>query len=592
MKNRFLMTFASRVQTLFARSRLAAILAVFSLVALPTTLAAQPALSLYGVVKDTSGGALPGIKVSAVSDASGVTIIVTTDGAGAYRVESIPPGTWNVSFAGNGFDTAPHSVELKTDPVALNVTLATSGLSLAANPQAGQQGQQMPNMPNMPAGPAPTSADSQVNPDRAPTPDDITDPKALAYIRALEARVANLETYAVMSVPETRTKRIEVYVDANSNEYDHPVPGAKKVVTYQRERVYRRAEINEKVGAILADQADKSVAVGVSGAIMPAGSLQAGGPKGPAAGKAYDLASADITFAARVAQNTTFFADLVGLTGPTPDSQIPSLTLLNSYTARLNRQNEVDVREAWIKTELFHQSLGISAGRLDLTNYFDRNAGANDETRQFLSDALVNNPVLGLTSNGAGVAVVYDPKRTFNVKFGFQQNNINSPNLSNSIAVLGEVGYVARIPGLQTGNYRVWVRTDNTLGGHKNATGLSFDQALTDHVMLFGRFGYGYVAGNTNLTNNIPNGNMLFYSGGLQVQKKFVLNPGDAWGIGYAQTNYVSGLARENLGEVYYNFQLTERLRMSPRVQFVRELRFGQAPTSYLLPGLRMQVAF
>jgi hypothetical protein len=187
---------------------------------------------------------------------------------------------------------------------------------------------------------------------------------------------------------------------------------------------------------------------------------------------------------------------------------------------------------------------------------------------------------------------VYDPKRTINFKFGFQQNNINSPSLSQSIAVLGEVGYVMRPPGLQTGNYRVWVRTDNTLGGHKNGTGLSFDQALTDHVMLFGRFGYGYVPGNVNLTNNIPAGNMLFYSGGLQLQKRFVLYPGDAWGIGYAQTNFTSGAARENLGEIYYNFQLTERLRLSPRIQYVRESRAGAITTGYVLPGMRLQVAF
>ena len=560
------------------------ILVVFS----GQTLRADSTRTISGVVKDTSGAVMPGVTVHAMSHATGVALHTVTDNTGLYRFETVVPGSWEISFAGKGFETAQKVVQLDTEFAVFNVTLGI-GASAQGGAQGGQPTPQMPNMPNMPqAGAVPAPQLPQEL-----TEEEMNDPKALlAHLRMLEARIVTLETYAVMSVPETRTKRIEVYVDSNSNEYDHPVPGAKKVVTYQRERVYRRAEINEKMAAILQEQSDKSVAVGVSGAIMPTGSLQTQGPQGPASGRVYDLASADITFAARVAQNTTFFADLVGLTGPTPDSQIPSLTLLNSYTARLNRQNEVDVREAWIKTELFHQSLGISAGRLDLTNYFDRNAGANDETRQFLSDALVNNPVLGLTSNGAGVAVVYDPKRTINFKFGFQQNNINSPNLSQSIAVLGEVGYVMRPPGFQTGNYRVWGRTDNTLGGHKNGMGLSFDQALTDHFMLFGRIGYGYVPGNFNLTNNIPNGNMLFYSGGLQVQKRFVVNPGDAWGLGYAQTNFTSGLARENLGEIYYNFQLTERLRLSPRIQYVRESRSGASPTGYILPGLRMQVAF
>jgi len=390
----------------------------------------------------------------------------------------------------------------------------------------------------------------------------------------------------VLSIPETRTKRIEVYVDSNSNEYDEPRPGTKKVVTYQRERVYRRQSIDEKIEAALSGESEKSVAVGVSAAIMPTGSIQPNGPKGPAAGRVYDLASADISFAARIAQNTVFYADLVGLTGTTPDSEIPALTLLNSYTARLDTSNRINLREAWVRTELFHQSLAINAGRLDLTSFIDRNAAANDETKQFLSDALVNNPVLGLASNGAGVAIVYDPKRTFNFKVGFQQNDPSALNLSKSIITLGEFGYFVRPPFLQGGNYRIWGRTDNTLGGHKDAVGLSFDQGITDNVMLFGRFGYGYVA------NNVQNGNMLFYSGGLQIQKKFVFFPGDAWGLGYAQTNLTSGAARENLGEVYYNFQLTERLRLSPRVQYVREHRFGAPITGYILPGMRLQVAF
>jgi hypothetical protein len=41
-----------------------------------------------------------------------------------------------------------------------------------------------------------------------------------------------------------------------------------------------------------------------------------------------------------------------------------------------------------------------------LTNYFDHNVAANDETSQFISDALVNNPALGLAINGVGATVL------------------------------------------------------------------------------------------------------------------------------------------------------------------------------------------
>ena len=523
---------------------------------------------------------MPGVTVHLTNRLTSEARNAVTDETGHYLFEGVVTGPWDVSFTGNGFETKGNLVRVGESPAVFNATLAVS----AAVPEP-PQGTQAPNMANMPG----MSAEPAQAPDLGNelTEAEVSDPKALvAYIKALEERIAYLESSTVLSEPETRVKRIEVYVDADSNEYDHPVAGTKKVVTYQRERVYRRQTINEKIEEALSAEGEKAVAVAVSGAIMPTGSIQSRGPTQPADGKVYDLASADISFAARVGQYTSFYADLVGLTGPTPDSEINGLTLLNSYTARLTTQNAINLREAWLRTELFRQSLAISAGRLDLANYFDRNTVANDETSQFLSDALVNNPTLGLFSNGAGVSVVYDPRRSYTFKLGFQQNDQSILNLSKSIITLAEAGYFMRPPGLQGGNYRVWLRTDNSLGSHKNAAGLSFDQKLTDHLAAFGRVGFGYVV------NNVANGNMWFYSGGTQVQKRLVFFPGDTWGFGYALTYLTSGAAREHLGEAYYSFQLTERLALSPRVQFVREINAASGNASYVLPGLRLQAAF
>src|SRR5262249_50920261 len=163
-------------------------------------------------------------------------------------------------------------------------------------------------------------------------------------------------------------------------------------VTYQRERVYRRQWLSEKLETAFADENAKRIAVGVSAASVTQFAAQTKGNHAEARDHAYQLSSADLLFSAGLAQYTSFFADVVGLSGAPPDAEIHGLTLLNSYTARLVRQNEVNVREAWLRTELFTQRLAISAGRLDLTNYFDRNAVANDETSQFISDGLVNNP--------------------------------------------------------------------------------------------------------------------------------------------------------------------------------------------------------
>jgi hypothetical protein len=338
----------------------------------------------------------------------------------------------------------------------------------------------------------------------------------LARIKTLEQRIADLESGTVLSEPETRVKRIEVYKDKNGVEYDEPKEGATKTVTYQRERVYRRQWLSEKLEQAFADQESKNIAVGVSAASITQFAAQTSGPTSEFNKHAYQLASADLFFTAGLAQYTSFFADIVGLSGAPPDAEIQGLTLLNSYTARLVRQNEVNVREAWMRTELFSQKLAISAGRLDLTNYFDRNAAANDETSQFVSDALVNNPMLGLAANGAGVVGVFDAKNGFAFKAGLQQSNNDATNLSESLYTLAEADYLTHIPGLTVGNYRLWFRNDNSAARTRNGVGVSLDQGLTNKFGLFGRWGSAETDFSTRDT---------FWSAGFQIQNGAVFNP-------------------------------------------------------------------
>jgi len=403
----------------------------------------------------------------------------------------------------------------------------------------------------------------------------------LDRIKVLEQRLSDLESGTVLSEPETRVKRIEVYVDKNGNQYDQPVEGANKTVTYQRERVYRRQWLSEKFEQAFADQDSKKITLGVSAASITQFAKQTTGDPAQANRHAYQLASADLLFSAGLAQYTSFFADIVGLSGAPPDAEIHGLTLLNSYTARLVRQNEVNVREAWLRTELFSQRLAISAGRLDLTNYFDRNAAANDETTQFISDGLVNNPTLGLATNGAGVAGVFDPKNGFAFKAGLQQSNNDATNLSQSMYSLAEVDYVARPPGLSEGNYRVWFRNDNSAERNRSAVGISVDQKLTAIFGLFGRYG----------TAEAVSGRDHFYSAGFQVQNGFVFNPLDVWGVGYAQTVLETG-DRERLAEGYYNFKISEKLRLSFHVQHVFESPAGATSAGFLVPAVRLQARF
>ena len=71
---------------------------------LPATVYAQSAIT--GVVKDSSGGVLPGVNVEAASDALIEKVkAVTTDGSGVYRIIDLRPGTYIVTFTLPGFQT-------------------------------------------------------------------------------------------------------------------------------------------------------------------------------------------------------------------------------------------------------------------------------------------------------------------------------------------------------------------------------------------------------------------------------------------------------------------------------------------------------
>jgi hypothetical protein len=403
-----------------------------------------------------------------------------------------------------------------------------------------------------------------------------------SQIDDLRSRLDELESTAVLSEPETRVRRIEVWVDENGTQYDQEMPGTEMVVTYQRERVYRRQLVNEKIEAALDDAAANSVEVGVDAAITLQHAQQDTGPDSIADGNTYQLASADLFFTAGIAQYTVFFADIVGLSGTPPDAEIQGLNLLNGYTARLVNQNELNLREAWLMTELVDQKLMLTAGRVDLTAFFDHNAVANDESSQFLSDPLVNNPMLGLSENGAGLAAVFDPRNGFSAKFGYQQSSSTATNLSDSLFYLAEVSQLFNPFGLGEGNYRVWYRKDNSSGVNRTGMGVSIDQRVSPGVVLFARYG----AAETDIEDDDR-----FYSAGLELHNALTFNPDDYWGMGVARTELATN-DQELLLESYYKFQMTEKLTMTVHLTHVTEEPVGAEETSYFVPGLRVQASF
>src|SRR5882762_7443191 len=91
----------------------------------PVVASAQTS-TIAGTVKDPSGLVLPGVTVEAASPALIEKVrSVSTDGSGQYKIISLRPGTYTVTFTLPGFNTVKRdNVELTSDFTAqLNIEM-------------------------------------------------------------------------------------------------------------------------------------------------------------------------------------------------------------------------------------------------------------------------------------------------------------------------------------------------------------------------------------------------------------------------------------------------------------------------------------
>ena len=407
----------------------------------------------------------------------------------------------------------------------------------------------------------------------------------------LEERLMELESKAVLSEPELIVKQKDIWVCDDGQEFDRP-EGAKcldgkalrKTFTYQREKVYRRQTISEKIEEALAAEAEAGITIGVSATGTVQQAIGIGGHKNNADGDLFGIGSVDMVLIGKPALYTLFFVDIEAIGGFSPDSQISNISVLNSDDARRTNDRELNIREAWMGLELFDQELSLYGGMLDLTNYFDANMVANDETSQFITDTLVNNPLLGAPGNGGGIAAIYDPKTGMNFRVGIQRSDNASESLAEGVYSIVEIGYLSHFITIPEGHYRAWYRFDNDLNKNNTAYGFSVDQKITASLTLFGRFGHRF-------TTDQFNDDDFFYSGGFQYKNRYTLNPADYWAVGFQHTDLATGI-EESLIEGYYNFFLSESFKTSFHLQYLFDSNSGGKDKSYILPGLRVQLDF
>lgn len=263
-------------------------------------------------------------------------------------------------------------------------------------------------------------------------------------------------------------------------------------------------------------------------------------------------------------------------------------------------EDRVEVTEFWYEQSLFSEKLAITFGKLNPTSYFDENEFANDENTQFVSPMFVNNAVIYFPDNNLGLRATYSPIEMLDITYSYMSNgwdNIDT-NGFNAIQVT--------VKPFEGANYRAMAWTSNeeltefdggdTKGGYGFA--LSLDQAVTEAIGVFGRFGYAdpsvYELSMSWSVGAIFNGSMWSRdndTAGIAVGQ--ILVSGDASDAAkIANPNFKDD--SETQAELFYSFAVSENVFISPAVQYINKPAGGNAATDddAFVYGIRTHLSF
>src|SRR5688572_17999174 len=90
---------------------------------IPATAVAQTAAAVGGVVRDSSGGAIPGATIRVINEATGAAQEAVTDAEGSYQLTGLAPGQYRVEAALDGFEPAVARGAVDGRQAAIDVTL-------------------------------------------------------------------------------------------------------------------------------------------------------------------------------------------------------------------------------------------------------------------------------------------------------------------------------------------------------------------------------------------------------------------------------------------------------------------------------------
>ena len=298
----------------------------------------------------------------------------------------------------------------------------------------------------------------------------------------------------------------------------------------------------------------------------------------------------DLVFNFKVGENTIAVIDVEATGGDGLDARIANFSTLNGVAGSTG--DTVRFREAWVEHAAFDDRLVLTAGKVDLSNYFDSNAVANDENGQFLAGAFVHSAVLPFPANGPGARLEAKLAEPLTFGLGYGSGDAGSDDASDSADIfdhgfgIAELGYKLKTGELE-GNYRVYASLDGSNPDTKKGLsfGVSLDQQITDKLTLFARYGQSD-EDVFELTQAWSAGGQ--YVGLLPDRKEDVL------GFAYGQIKAIGAIAdsQEKLAELYYKFKVNDQIEVAPIAQYLINPAGNSSTDNVVVLALRSQISF
>lgn len=417
-------------------------------------------------------------------------------------------------------------------------------------------------------------------------------------MKRLEDMVYELKDRAALMDMTEEIRRVQEYVCRNghvfptmSEDKNCPICGLKQKARsrFKLHKFARRESISERIGAAVEEEFAKRVLVGASGTgifqqLISTDRL--GKSRDKRGKKSFAEGSYDLLFIAKPLLYTTFFMDLESIGGNGPDEIVGSSSGLNDDSGSLQDDDGVDrisVREVWLQSFLLNERLRLVGGKIDLTNYFDSNTVANDETTQFITSAFVNNPTIEVPVNGPGLLAFFDTRRGFTFGLGLQSIDNSGTNITDDIYGIAEIGYRSHLFFEQEGNYRLWGRTKGGMEDN-NGFGVSIDQNLSTRLTAFARYGAN--------ESEIDDASIASaWSAGLRLRSPFFSRVNDEVAFAFGMLDIVDG-DEESAVELYYKFQVNNHFAITPSIQAVFDpAGMGSNDTASVI-GIRTQLEF